>query len=58
LPGTALVVNFGSAAMIGEGSHSDHSPRKFVESEMTTKAVSSAGAPKAVAISGKSYDGI
>jgi hypothetical protein len=58
LLGTALVVSFGSAAMIGEGSHSDPLPRKFVESEMTTKAVSSARTPKAVAISGKNHDGI
>jgi hypothetical protein len=47
LLGTALVVNFDSAVMIGEGARSGTFSRNSVESEMITKAVPSNGAPKA-----------
>jgi len=48
--GAALVVNFGSAAMIREGAHSGPLSSKSIESNMTTKAAPSIRTPKAVAI--------
>jgi hypothetical protein len=51
LPGAALVVNFGFAAMIVEGTTSGPAPLKYEVSKMTTKAAPNQGAQKAVAIS-------
>src|SRR5882672_8550843 len=47
LLGTALVVNFDSAAIIGEGVHLGPLSRKSVEAKMTTKAVPNYRTPKA-----------
>jgi hypothetical protein len=52
LLGAALVVNFGSLAMIRENPLGPSS-FKSVEPEMTTKAVPNYRTPKAVAISSK-----